>query len=232
MTSINEYTPTNEDLWELYNINFRSLMAQGKILERIETFDSEIFKKIRNLYYNNIPAVVLLLENDFVQGKCFERSKLLAYALRSESCEIVTAKIDGLKYNPEYIKAYEAGQVDDNYATHCYVRRKEKDGKTWVYDTSMGLKLEESLYNMMQHPEIISIEKAPKKPQSTGLREYNEAKLVEKSFYIQDTINLMKVHSIPIREEYRSILINELNQIDSKLNSYKEEKEVTYGKKM
>ena len=51
MTSINEYTPTNEDLWELYNINFRSLMAQGKILEKIETFDSEIFKKIRISFF-------------------------------------------------------------------------------------------------------------------------------------------------------------------------------------
>lgn len=218
----------DKDQWELYNINYRSLMAQGETLERIKLYDESIYENIKYLYYNYIPAVVLLLENNFVKGECYKRSKLLAYALNNENSEIIKAKIDGLKYNPKYAEKYE----NDDYAIHYYVRTTEEDGKTWVYDTSMGLKIDESLYNMMQHPEILSIEKGPFKTDSLGLNIYKNSKLKTKAYYIKDSIDKLKFDYIfkfnytPVKEEYRNVIIEELCKIEKMLDTSEENSKV------
>lgn len=218
----------DKDQWELYNINYRSLMAQGETLERIKLYDESIYENIKYLYYNYIPAVVLLLENSFVIGECYKRSKLLAYALNNENSEIIKAKIDGLKYNPKYAEKYE----NDDYAIHYYVRTTEEDGKTWVYDTSMGLKIDESLYNMMQHPEILSIEKGPFKTDSLGLNIYKNSKLKTKAYYIKDSIDKLKFDYIfkfnytPVKEEYRNVIIEELRKIENMLDISEENSKV------
>lgn len=218
----------DKDQWELYNINYRSLMAQGETLERIKLYDESIYENIKYIYYNYIPAVVLLLENSFVIGECYKRSKLLAYALNNENSEIIKAKIDGLKYNPKYAEKYE----NDDYAIHYYVRTTEEDGKTWVYDTSMGLKIDESLYNMMQHPEILSIEKGPFKTDSLGLNIYKNSKLKTKAYYIKDSIDKLKFDYIfkfnytPVKEEYRNVIIEELRKIENMLDISEENSKV------
>ena len=218
----------DKDQWELYNINYRSLMAQGETLERIKLYDESIYENIKYIYYNYIPAVVLLLENSFVIGECYKRSKLLAYALNNENSEIIKAKIDGLKYNPKYAEKYE----NDNYAIHYYVRTTDEDGKTWVYDTSMGLKIDESLYNMMQHPEILSIEKGPFKTDSLGLNIYKNSKLKTKAYYIEDSIDKLKFDYIfkfnytPVKEEYRNVIIEELCKIEKMLDISEENSKV------
>lgn len=218
----------DKDQWELYNINYRSLMAQGETLERIKLYDESIYENIKYLYYNYIPAVVLLLENNFVKGECYKRSKLLAYALNNENSEIIKAKIDGLKYNPKYAEKYE----NDDYAIHYYVRTTEEDGKTWVYDTSMGLKIDESLYNMMQHPEILSIEKGPFKTDSLGLNIYKNSKLKTKAYYIKDSIDklkfdyIFKLNYTPVKEEYRNVIIEELCKIEKMLDTSEENSKV------
>lgn len=218
----------DKDQWELYNINYRSLMAQGETLEKIKLYDESIYENIKYLYYNYIPAIVLLLENSFVIGECYKRSKLLAYALNNENSEIIKAKIDGLKYNPKYAEKYE----NDDYAIHYYVRTTEEDGKTWVYDTSMGLKIDESLYNMMQHPEILSIEKGPFKTDSLGLNIYKNSKLKTKAYYIKDSIDKLKFDYIfkfnytPVKEEYRNVIIEELRKIENMLDISEENSKV------
>ena len=217
----------DKDQWELYNINYRSLMAQGETLEKIKLYDESIYENIKFIYYNYIPAIVLLLENNFVQGECYKRSKLLAYALNNENSEIIKAKIDGLKYNPKYAEKYE----NDDYAIHYYVRTTE-DGKTWVYDTSMGLKIDESLYNMMQHPEILSIEKGPFKIDGLGLNIYKNSKLKTKAGYIEDSIDNLKFNYIfkfdytPVKEEYRNVIIEELCKIEKMLDISEENSKV------
>ena len=217
----------DKDQWELYNINYRSLMAQGETLEKIKLYDESIYENIKFIYYNYIPAIVLLLENNFVQGECYKRSKLLAYALNNENSEIIKAKIDGLKYNPKYAEKYE----NDDYAIHYYVRTTE-DGKTWVYDTSMGLKIDESLYNMMQHPEILSIEKGPFKIDGLGLNIYKNSKLKTKAGYIEDSIDNLKFNYIykfnytPVNAEYRKVIIEELCKIEKMLDISEENSKV------
>ena len=40
---------------------------------------------------------------------------------------------------------FEDGELDENYANHYYLRRLEEDGKYWIYDPSLGVKIEEGL---------------------------------------------------------------------------------------
>ena len=133
--------------WSNYVANYKSLYTYGDIMGLIKPYDEELFKNIRNFYYNNIPAVMLLLDYDFAQGHCYERAKLLKYIFKDDDCTIITADIDHLRYNPIYIEKHINGELGDNYSEHCYIRRFEKDCRMWIYDTSLGYATVEVLYN-------------------------------------------------------------------------------------
>ena len=216
--------------WELYKINFKSYMSSGKLLEKIKPFDEEIITNLRDLYYNSMPAVVLLLGKDFAQENCHTRAKLLAYAFKDDNYEVITANVDGLKYNPEYVTGYLSGKLKSNYKEHSYVRRLEKDGKYWIYDTSLGLKIEEDLYNAMQNPEILSVSRKEIDLRLLGLKHYNKNKIIERSYFIKDTIDAVKETVEPVREEYRDILNSELRRIENIIDSSKEIEKVANAK--
>ena len=221
---------TYNDQWELYKINFKSSMATGKLLDKIKLIDKEYITNLRDIYYNSIPAVVLLLGKDYVQENCHTRAQLLAYAFRDDNYEIITANIDGLKYNPVYIKGYLSGKLKSNYKEHSYVRRLEKDGKYWIYDTSLGLKIEEDLYNSMQHPEILSVSRKEVSLRTLGMKYYSRNKIIERSYFISDTVDAVKETVEPIRDEYAEILFGELRRIEDIMNSSNEISKVTNGK--
>ena len=205
--------------WELFNINFKSTMATAKLLGLVKPYNPEIFKNIRDLYYNNIPAVILLLANDFVQENCYSRAQLLAYAFKDEKTEVIVANVDGLKLNPVYKEQYLQGKLKSNYKEHSYVRRLEDDGKYWIYDTSLGLAMEEHIYNSIQHPEIISISGNKIYPARINLRTVTGQRLAEKGYYIKDTIDAVRETCSTVREEYRNVLLHELAEIEKLIDA-------------
>lgn len=205
--------------WELFNINFKSTMATAKLLGLVKPYNPEIFKNIRDLYYNHIPAVVLLLANDFVQENCYSRAQLLAYAFKDEKTEVIVANVDGLKLNPTYKELYLQGKLKSNYKEHSYVRRLEDDGKYWIYDTSLGIALEEHIYNSIQHPEIISISGNKIYPGRINLRSITGQQLAKKGDYIKDTIDAVRETCSTVREEYKDILLHELSEIEKLIDA-------------
>ena len=239
---------TIQDEWELYGINLKNYIFYGKIKGLIKPFEKEIFHNIRDLFYNNIPAVVLLLDDDFVQGNCYSRAKLLAYAFKDNNYEVITANVDGLKLNPANIQRFISRQVDSDYQKHCYIRRLEDDGRYWIYDTSQGVKIEESLYRVMQNPEVLEIAKPKISLNDLNLRCITGQKLAERGKYIKDTIvsiretcNQISEEFKPesskelneierIREENKKVLLDELKEIEKEINK-SEEKYIASGAK-
>lgn len=204
--------------WLNYLNNYKNLMAYGTFVGLVEPFDEEIFKRLRNVYYNNIPAVLLLLDNNLVQRHCYERARLIAYGLNADEFEVVTANIDGLKYNPSCLEKYITGKIGENYAEHCYVKAK-KDGRVWVYDTSLGYRVESGLYEDIQKPEIKSTSREPIDLEEIGIKEYNDEELMDNSIEIRNNIEILKETLYPVKEEYKELILRELKEIDKKLNN-------------
>ena len=215
--------------WNKYENRFKSLMAWGAFNDLVKPLDKEIFTNSRDLFYNNIPAILLLLDYNLVQRHCYSRAKLISYMLHDKDAEVVVAKIDGLKYNPMCLEKRVNGEVDDKYSEHCYVRRKE-DGRVWIYDTSLGLKIAESVYNDIQNPEIVSISKSLTDLNEIGISRYTLVDLDEKAPYIKGAIAALKDTLKPVRKDYEDLILDELETINKSLS--KESKEKVYGKQM
>ena len=207
--------------WSNYVANYKSLYAYGDISGLIKLYDEEFLKSIRNLYYNNIPAVMLLLDYDFVQGHCYERAKLLKYIFRDDDCTVITADIDHLKYNPKNIEKNINGELGDNYSEHCYVRRFEDDGRMWIYDTSLGYAVVEVLYKDMQHPEIKEERRTPVTLEEIGIKEYTGEDLLKEKDNILKRIPSLREKLNPVKEEYRTMALHELDIIEKSLNGEK-----------
>ena len=216
-----------EQEWKDYETRYKNLMTWGTYVGLVQIFDDSLFTQARDLYYNNVPAVLLLLENNLVQKHCYDRAKLLAYILNDPEAEVVVANIEGLKYNPLCLGKYLVGKLGDNYAEHCFVRRKEKDGRVWIYDTSLGLKVEEGLYKDIQKPEILSKSKKPIKLDEIGIKKYTREDLNENKDYIRSIISAYIDDLNPISKDYRDLMKKELKVIE---NGLPDDKEVQYGK--
>jgi hypothetical protein len=201
--------------WSNYTANYSSLISFGLIMNQVKLFEPEVFIKLRGIYKDSIPAFMLLLDNNLVQKHCYERAKLMAYVL-GDNCEVITANIDGLKHNPRYIEKYINGELSENYAEHCYVRRKDEDGIVWIYDTSMGYKIQEGLYNKLQHPEITSISKNKANLEDLELR---KASIEEVKDELDITLSTLKQAIKPIKEDYRDIINQEFKVLEESLNS-------------
>ena len=144
-------TTTVQNLkWNLYCDKRELLYSWGLKTGLIKPYDDELIEKLRKVYYGGIPASITLLSNSFTQGKSYDCALLMARAFleSDDDVKLVYATIDGIKLNPKHISS------DSSYADHCVVERTTKDGKSLIYDTSVGLVFDKRLYWLMEHPKV------------------------------------------------------------------------------
>lgn len=97
-----------------------------------------------------------MLCNKACNGFCFDRGIYITFGFGEDDFQVVTANIDSLKLNPQYVEENKKDN-NPNYAVHRFAERTKKDGTTWVYDTSLGLAFEKNLYYEMQNPDIKNV---------------------------------------------------------------------------
>lgn len=210
--------PTPMEKWKSYKNRYQAWMAEGLINYEIKTYEEIIFYQARSLFYDNVPVILLLLDKNLVQEHCYERAKLMAYMLHDKHTEVVVAEIDSIKYNPIYIQKYLINQLDDNYSVHSYVRRKE-GSNVWVYDTSRGLKIKENIYDKIEDPKILSVSSKPIDLNEIGIKKYFPEDLVANAEDIKMKISILREQLEPINEDYRELILKELEIIEKRLDS-------------
>ena len=98
-----------------------------------------------------LPASILLLRHGMLNGHCYDRTLLIAEALQDRNIQFVYATIDGIRLNPK------VEQDNPMYAAYCFLEQTTKDGRHIIYDTSMGLVIDKSLYWLLEHPKVRKI---------------------------------------------------------------------------
>ena len=140
--------------WILYKKKRDILADFGFSFGAIRPYDDELIEKLRDVYYGGIPASICLLDENGVRRKCYDRALLIAHAFKDDDFRMVDADIDGITLNPKNIDYY----VDEpHYGNHCFIERTDEKGTVWVYDTTMMLMYEKSLYYAMERPKITRI---------------------------------------------------------------------------
>ncbi|MBO5375489.1 MAG: hypothetical protein J6A52_01400 [Bacilli bacterium] len=141
--------------WELHLLKHKALLAEGTKKGLIHPYDSDTIARLRNVYYGGIPLSIILLSHPLCNGKGYDSATLISAGFGEDDFEIVYGDIDTLKLNPKLVDKYR--QENDptwNYADHAWAERTDKNNVTWVYDTTLGLVVEKSLYYKMERPKV------------------------------------------------------------------------------
>lgn len=150
-------TKIEELKWNLYTKRKQLLFSYGFKNGLIKLYDHELLENLRHVYYGGLPATILLLHKNLSSGHCYDRGTLVTLGFGDDDFQVVNAEIDDIKLNPTYIDKFKNQKFNKNYSVHCFAERTKKDGTTWVYDTSLGLVFEKSLYYKIENPKIRKI---------------------------------------------------------------------------
>lgn len=129
----------------------KSIVPYDFQTRKVQPYDEELIQKLRIVYEGGLPASILLLWHGMSNGHCNDRALLIAEALQDGNIQLVYATIDGIRLNPK------VEQDNPMYADHCFIERTTKDGRHLIYDTSMGLIIDKSLYWLLEHPKVRKI---------------------------------------------------------------------------
>ncbi len=127
------------------------MLPYGFQTKKIQPYDEELIQKLRTVYEGGLPASILLLRHGMSNGYCYDRALLIAEALQDGNIQFVYVTIDGIRLNPK------VEQDNPMYADYCFLEQTTKDGRHIIYDTSMGLVIDKSLYWLLEHPKVRKI---------------------------------------------------------------------------
>ena len=140
--------PTWEEYKEYLEKSER-IFEEGKLSGKIRPYDSELIDDMSKYYYNGIPLSISLLCHSMCRGKCNDMALELARVFidRGQKVGYFSFIVDGLRLNPDF---YEEGNPE--YAQHGVLIVQEDDGSYWVYDTSLQVSMEHSLFIELEKP--------------------------------------------------------------------------------
>lgn len=140
--------------WEKFKKKFDQFIDYGAENKLIKPYDKELIDNLGNVYYGGLPTSILLLHSGLSNGYCYDRATLVTLGFGDDDFKVVYADIDHLKLRPDYISKFRDGKLSKHYGEHCFAERTTKDGRVWVYDTSLGLVFDKDLYYQMENPVI------------------------------------------------------------------------------
>lgn len=129
-----ESNKTIEEKWVAWRKKEYNLMLEGIKNGTIRIYNEDEIIKGREIYFEGLPASIILLSTYLCNGRCYDMSFLVARLfLKDENTtdlKLIYADVASLRLNPKYI--------NDSDLEHCVLYRKTKDGKKLIYDTSAG----------------------------------------------------------------------------------------------
>lgn len=141
-----------EEKWLAWRKKEYDLMMNGLKNETIRLYTEEEIVKARDIYFEGLPASIILLSTYLCNGRCYDRAFLAARLFlddeNTEDLKLLYADVDSLRLNPMYI--------NDNNLEHCVLYRKTKDGKRLIYDTSAGYIFNSEEWAKLENPTNIS----------------------------------------------------------------------------
>lgn len=211
---------TKEELsiWEEHNKKYDELLLYGAENGLVFSYDKEFFDKLREYYCGGISVPVSLLVRRLVNGFCYEKAPLVTLAF-DDDYNVVCGEINTIKLNPIYIDQVREDKLVDTYADHCYVERY-CDSDTWVYDTTIGLIIEKSLYEKMENPKVRL--RQSKMETEELLKGYVSKELSKQDIVASRyMLGLLSRQLDPVQELYKEDLEREFNLLKDKYNDAK-----------
>lgn len=141
-TVFHHYLKQDKDKLQIYN----DAVKNGKITN----FDQATITKLRKLYWGFYSGLLYLYYEPTTFNNIARKVELMTYALEDKEYKIVHGSTDSTRD----IKFFLYGVEHLDYNSWLEV---EEGQKTWVYDLFSLLKIEKSVYEELEHPNISKI---------------------------------------------------------------------------
>ena len=210
-------TKLEEERWKEHLEKHRRLIYEGMKKGVVGGYTNKIIEDLRHIYCGGIPASILLLHGKLSNGFCFDRGSLITMAFEDDEYRVVHAEVNSLKLNPYYIDQYRAGKTDETYSIHCFAERTAKDGTVWVYDASVGLVFEKSVYYEIEKPKIITTLNKQQVKERLYYDFIQYSNLEEDKYVLPFIIPNIENYLVPIQEFYLEDLKNEVEILKKEL---------------
>ena len=205
--------------WEEHCKKYDRLLIEGAKNNLVKIYDEEFLSALREYYYGGMSLSLLVLFRDTVNGFCYDRAPLLTFGFGNDDYNVVYADVDTIKLNPTNVEMVKAGILrEKDYAGHCYVERYDGNN-TWVYDSSMGLIFEKSLFEKLENPKEKF--RHTKKETEEFLKYYVYNGLRDGDVLSSYTLSMLETYSLPVQEFYQEDLDNEIKIMKKKYDETK-----------
>lgn len=141
-----------EEKWVSWRKKEYDLMVNGLKNGTVRLYSEEEIIKGREIYFEGLPASIILLSTYLCNGRCYDRAFLAASLFLDDEdtidLKLLYADVDSLRLNPKY--------VNEKSFEHCVLFRQTKDGKNLIYDTSAGYVFDSKEWAKLESPTNIS----------------------------------------------------------------------------
>lgn len=150
-------TKIQELKFKLFQKKYSTIFMWGLRRGYIYPYRTEFIDKLRDVYYNSIPASILLLTKGKCYERCYDMALLLSHVFKEENYILVDAVIDSINLPPQNIDQCMKNPDMQEPGMHRFLESVDKDGKALVYDTNRGMVFEKNIYYLLERPRIKKI---------------------------------------------------------------------------
>ncbi len=176
----------------------------------VRIYDEELLSKLRHIYCGGVPASILLLTQGFANGFCYDRAHLVTMAFGNDEYYVACGSVKSLRINPELLEKYREGKMSKLYDDHCVALRKEKNGKEWIYDTSMGFIFEKNFYYELDDFQVRKIENKDEIQEFLYFDFLRDTSFEEEKYVLPFIISKIEETMVPTQEFYLEMLQREI----------------------
>lgn len=196
--------------WKLHLKKRDVLIRYGVSRGLVRMYDDELLSRLRHIYYGGIPATILLLHAGLCNGFCYDRGTLVSLGFGEDDFNIVDEDVDSIKLNPKYVEEHRIGKLGDDYPNHCVAERTDSRGIVWVYDTSVGLVFEKTLYGLIERPRVTKVNDRQSTIEFLEEDFLRDMDIERDRYVLHVTLPLIEAKIIPVQNFYKDQLLKEI----------------------
>ncbi len=181
----------------------------------IKPYDNTLIENLRQFSYGGVPVSIFILSDELCNGNCYDSAALITLGFGEDDFCLVRADINSLKLNTQ--------NADKEKHNHCFAERTTSDGKTFVYDTSLGAVFEKSLYYQIEEPVVTKVSTKQETQEFLRQEFLNDQNFVAKK--LVTPIMLPSIEKIAKRAKgvYKQQLFEEIQLFKKQIDYQKEE---------
>lgn len=209
-------TKEEQEKWKEYKRRRDTLIEYGFKNGLVKEYDDETLKNLRSVSIGGVPGDIYIMSYTTTSGNCRKCARLATFAFPEDDFEIIDAIVDGVNLAPFNIEEFRGQDIE--YGLHTFALRKNKNGLSWVYDTTHGLIIEKNLYFKIENPEVRRIITKEEFQDSEEYYEIKDADFETEKYLLPLSLPTIEEDASSLEHRYDRILLERIKELKEEID--------------